>query len=98
MDFLETDITRPVLIRRYTSARFVIYIHYNTTKKSKVGLLKYKNKLFIFIQRFINKHEHLYLKVYRIKINNKNKYTSSELVTYYDSKSIIYEYIILGNP
>jgi hypothetical protein len=49
MDFLETDITRPVLIRRYTSARFVIHIYYNTTKKSEVRLLKYKNKLFAFI-------------------------------------------------
>jgi hypothetical protein len=76
----------------------VIYIYYNTTKKSKVRLLKYKDKLFIFIQRFINRYKHLYLKVYRIKINNKNKYISSELVAYYNSKSIIYEYIIPGNP
>jgi hypothetical protein len=30
MDFLETDIIRPVLIRRHTSARFMIYIYYNT--------------------------------------------------------------------
>jgi hypothetical protein len=49
MDFLEMDITRPVLIRGYTSARFVIYIYCNTTKKSEVGLLKYKDKLFMFI-------------------------------------------------
>jgi hypothetical protein len=76
----------------------MIYIYYNTTKKSKVRLLKYKNKLFAFIQRFINKHKYLYLKVYQIKINNKSKYTSSELVAYYDSKNIIYEYIIPGNP
>jgi hypothetical protein len=98
MDFLETDITRPVLIRRYTSARFVIHIYCNTTKKSEVRLLKYKDKLFVFIQRFIDRHEYLYLKVYRIKINNKSKYTSSELVAYYNSKGIIYEYIMLGNP
>jgi hypothetical protein len=98
MDFLETDITRPVLIRGYTSARFVIHIYYNTTKKSEVRLLKYKNKSSMFIQRFINRHKYLYLKVYRIKINNKSKYTSSELVAYYNSKDIIYEYIIPGNP
>jgi hypothetical protein len=75
----------------------VIYIYYNTTKKLEVRLFKYKDKLFIFIQRFINKHERLYLKVYRIKINNKNKYISSKFIIYYNSKSIIYEYIILGN-
>jgi hypothetical protein len=49
MDFLETDITRLVLIRRYTSARFVIHIYCNTTKKSKIRLLKYKNELSVFI-------------------------------------------------
>jgi hypothetical protein len=98
MDFLETDITRLVLIRRHTGARFVINIYYNTTKKSEIGLLKYKDKLFVFIQRFIDRYKRLYLKVYRIKINNKSEYTSSELVVYYDSKSIIYEYIIPGNP
>jgi hypothetical protein len=92
------DITRPVLIRRYTSARFVIHIYYNITKKSEIRLLKYKDKLFAFIQQFINRYKYLYLKVYQIKINNKNKYTSSELVAYYNSKSIIYEYIILSNP
>jgi hypothetical protein len=92
------DITRPIPIRRYTSARFVIHIYYNITKKSKIRLLKYKNKLFIFIQRFIDRHEYLYLKVYRIKINNRNKYTSSELIAYYNNKDIIYEYIIPGNP
>jgi hypothetical protein len=98
MDFLETDITGPVPIRRYTSARFMIHIYYNTTKKSEIGLLKYKDKLSVFIQRFIDKHERLYLKVYRIKINNKSEYTSSEFIAYYDSKGIIYEYIIPGNP
>jgi hypothetical protein len=87
-----------VLIRGYTSARFVIHIYYNATKKSEVGLFKYKNKLFVFIQRFINKYKRLYLKVYRIKINNKNKYTSSELIAYYNNKGIIYEYIVPGNP
>jgi hypothetical protein len=85
-------------IRRYTSARFVIHIYYNTIKKSEVRLLKYKNKLSVFIQRFINRHKYLYLKVYQIKINNKNKYTSSKIVAYYNNKSIIYKYIILGNP
>jgi hypothetical protein len=98
MDFLETDITRPVLIRRHTSARFVIHIYYNATKKSEVGLLKYKDKLSMFIQRFIDRYKRLYLKVYRIKIDNKNKYTSSKLIAYYNNKSIIYEYIIPGNP
>jgi hypothetical protein len=49
MDFLETDITRPVLIRGYAGARFVIYIYYNAIKKSEVGLLKYKNELSMFI-------------------------------------------------
>jgi hypothetical protein len=49
IDFLEMDITRPVLIRRYTSARFMIYIYYNTTKKSEVRLFKYKDKLSAFI-------------------------------------------------
>jgi hypothetical protein len=87
-----------MLIRRYNNTRFVIYIYCNTTKKSEIRLLKYKDKLFAFIQQFINKHKYLYLKVYRIKINNKGEYTSSELVAYYDSKNIMYEYIILGNP
>jgi hypothetical protein len=49
MDFLKTDITRLVLIRRYTSAWFVIYIYYNTIKKSEIRLFKYKNKLSAFI-------------------------------------------------
>jgi hypothetical protein len=49
MDFLETDITRPVPIRGHTGARFVIYIYCNIMTKLEVGLLKYKDKLSVFI-------------------------------------------------
>jgi hypothetical protein len=49
IDFLETDITGLILICRYTSARFVIYIYCNTTKKSEARLFKYKDKLSAFI-------------------------------------------------
>jgi hypothetical protein len=76
----------------------VIHIYCNTTKKSEVRLLKYKDELSTFIQRFIDRYERLYLKVHRIKIDNRGEYTSSELVAYYDSKGIIYEYIVPGNP
>jgi hypothetical protein len=76
----------------------MIHIYCNITKKLEVGLLKYKNKLSVFIQRFIDRHKYLYLKVYRIKIDNRSKYISSELVAYYNSKGIMYKYIIPGNP